>query len=200
MSSEPGSTAPTITDSRLAKLAFGASLLLAVIAPLGRFGMNPARLGLSSSARKAAGERRMKAAVEIAGESGRADFAPAIVPLLSHEDRKVRREAVRALGSLGHPDSVGPLLALTADEDLGERAAEALAGIATPESEEALRTAARSGEKDVRREAEKGLERLGLILPQWVVRDAEGGAFGSREEIFPPDDWIDRIAAKGGAP
>lgn len=198
-SSDPATAPPSRTRAtsggigRLAPLA----VALALVAPLCRFGMSPDRLraALTDSGAPAA-----RVAAGIAGDSGRADFAPLIVPLLDSDERKVRREAVRALGELGHPGSVAPLVALTGDEDLAERAAEALAGIATPESASALRELESVGEKDVRREAEKGLRRFSVILPQWIIRDAGGRTFGSREEVFPPEELIDRLASGEDAP
>ena len=78
-----------------------------------------------------------QAAIEAAGRLRVRDAVPALCRLLDR-DLWLQLAAIAALGEIGHPDAVGPLMALVPDSILAEPAEQALRHIAAPESLEPL--------------------------------------------------------------
>ncbi len=87
----------------------------------------------------------------------------ALISLIKHEDIKVQRRAVWALGQVGDPRATGPLiLSLThTDKDMRWFAAEALGKICDPSSADALNSALEDESDRVRRSAAIALGNLG---------------------------------------
>jgi HEAT repeat protein len=78
-----------------------------------------------------------QAAIEAAGKLRVREAVPALCRLLGR-DLWLQLAAIAALGEIGHPDAVGPLMALVPDSILAEPAVQALRRIAAPESLEPL--------------------------------------------------------------
>jgi HEAT repeat protein len=78
-----------------------------------------------------------QAAIEAAGKLRVGEAVPALCGLLQR-DLWLQLAAIAALGDIGHPDAVGPLLAFVPDSVLAEPAVQALRRIAAPESLEPL--------------------------------------------------------------
>jgi HEAT repeat protein len=78
-----------------------------------------------------------QAAIEAAGKLRVGEAVPALCGLLQG-DLWLQLAAIAALGEIGHPDAVGPLLAFVPDSVLAEPAVQALRRIAAPESLEPL--------------------------------------------------------------
>jgi HEAT repeat protein len=78
-----------------------------------------------------------QAAIEAAGKLRVGETVPALLELLQR-DLWLQLAAIAALGEIGHPDAVGPLLAFVPDSVLAEPAVQALRRIAAPESLEPL--------------------------------------------------------------
>ena len=78
-----------------------------------------------------------QAAIEAAGKLRVQEAVPALCGLLQR-DLWLQLAAIAALGDIGHPDAVGPLLAFVPDSILAEPAVQALRRIAAPESLEPL--------------------------------------------------------------
>jgi HEAT repeat protein len=78
-----------------------------------------------------------QAAIEAAGKLRVGEAVPALCGLLQR-DLWLQLAAIAALGEIGHPDAVGPLLAFVPDSVLAEPAVQALRRIAAPESLEPL--------------------------------------------------------------
>ncbi len=78
-----------------------------------------------------------QAAVEAAGKLRLQEAVPALGELLQRE-LWIQLAAIAALGEIGHPDAVRPLLAFVPDSILAEPAVQALRRIAAPESLEPL--------------------------------------------------------------
>jgi HEAT repeat protein len=84
---------------------------------------------------------RARAAI-LVGETGDARYAPAVQKLLTDQDDAVREAAVTALGHLGAPESVQPLVGLLQDAgqppEVRVAAARSLGLLASPEAAAAL--------------------------------------------------------------
>ncbi len=78
-----------------------------------------------------------QAAIEAAGKLRVGEAVPALCGLLQR-DLWLQLAAIAALGEIGHPAAVGPLLAFVPDSVLAEPAVQALRRIAAPESLEPL--------------------------------------------------------------
>jgi HEAT repeat protein len=78
-----------------------------------------------------------QAAIEAAGKLRIQEAVPALVGLLQR-DLWLQLATIAALGDIGHPDAVKPLLAFVPDSILAEPAVQALRRIAAPESLEPL--------------------------------------------------------------
>lgn len=78
-----------------------------------------------------------QAAIEAAGRLRVGEAVPALCGLLQR-DLWLQLGAIAALGEIGHPDAVSPLLAFVPDSILAEPAVQALRRIAAPESLEPL--------------------------------------------------------------
>ena len=78
-----------------------------------------------------------QAAIEAAGKLRMQEAVPALCAHL-RRDLWLQLAAIAALGDIGHPDAVGPLLAFVPDSILAEPAVQALRRIAAPESLEPL--------------------------------------------------------------
>lgn len=78
-----------------------------------------------------------QAAIEAAGKLRVREAVPALCGLL-HGDLWLQLAAIAALGEIGHPDAIGPLMAFVPDSVLAEPAVQALRRIAAPECLEPL--------------------------------------------------------------
>jgi HEAT repeat protein len=78
-----------------------------------------------------------QAAIEAAGKLRLQEAVPALCGLLQR-DLWLQLAAIAALGEIGHPDAVAPLMAFVPDSILAEPAVQALRRIAAPESLERL--------------------------------------------------------------
>jgi len=78
-----------------------------------------------------------QAAIEATGKLRIAEAVPALCRMLQG-DLWLQLAAIAALGEIGHPDAVGPLMAFVPDSILAEPAVQALRRIAAPESLERL--------------------------------------------------------------
>ena len=78
-----------------------------------------------------------QAAIEAAGKLRVREAVPALCVLLQR-DLWLQLAAIEALGEIGHPGAVGPLMAFVPDSVLAEPAVQALRRIAAPESLEPL--------------------------------------------------------------
>jgi HEAT repeat protein len=78
-----------------------------------------------------------QAAIDAAGKLRVREAVPALCGLLQR-DLWLQLAAIAALGEIGHPDAVGPLMAFVPDSILAEPAVQALRRIAAPESLERL--------------------------------------------------------------
>ena len=78
-----------------------------------------------------------QAAIGAVGKLRLQEAVPALCGLLQR-DLWLQLAAIAALGEIGHPDAVGPLMALVPDSVLAEPAVQALRRIAAPESLEPL--------------------------------------------------------------
>jgi HEAT repeat protein len=78
-----------------------------------------------------------QAAIEAAGKLRVQEAVPALCALLQR-DLWLQLAAIAALGEIGHPDAVAPLMAFVPDSILAEPAVQALRRIAAPESLERL--------------------------------------------------------------
>jgi len=78
-----------------------------------------------------------QAAIEAAGKLRVQEAVPALCGLLQR-DLWLQLAAIAALGDIGHPDAVAPLMAFVPDSILAEPAVQALRRIAAPESLEPL--------------------------------------------------------------
>jgi HEAT repeat protein len=74
-----------------------------------------------------------QAAIEAAGKIRAQEAVPALCELLQR-DLWLQLAAIAALGEIGHPSAVGPLMAFVPDSVLAEPAVQALRRIAAPES------------------------------------------------------------------
>ena len=85
-----------------------------------------------------------QAAIEAVGQLRTREAVPALLKLVDGE-LWLQLAAINALGAIGAPEAVGPLMALVPDSVLAEPAVQALRSIAAPESLEPLLRAAAGG-------------------------------------------------------
>ena len=92
----------------------------------------------------------------------RKDVDGLVRALGSEKDSDAREAAADALGEIGDPKAVEPLIAALKDpdDDVREAAAEALGRIGDPRAVDPLNAALNDPDHDVRQEAEKALARL----------------------------------------
>ena len=108
---------------------------------------------------------------------------------LHHKNWKVRQEAAKALGDIGDPSAIEPLITALKDEDKYVRikAAEALGKIGTPYAIEPLITALKDEDKYVRGEVAEALVKIGkpVVEPLInVLRNEDSGVqWGAAEAL-----------------
>jgi HEAT repeat protein len=142
-------------------------------------------------------------ALKVLAEIGKADLVPRIVPSLEDDSDNVRYEAVKAIGRLGGPDALAPILRASAEDRADFIRAEAFRvlrtiGAGQPSVPEAAIRALDDKARDVRAQAAAILgvfndkKSLPLLLKamadaHWSVREsAENALLNFGAEAVPP--------------
>ncbi len=107
-----------------------------------------------------------------------------LIDALTYNDNNVRRSAANALGKLGDPRAVEPLIAVLDDQPLvREVTAKALGKIGDPRAVDALVQVLKDDKKSIRETAAKALGEIG-------DKRAVGPLIDTLQHVGQPTDWF----------